>query len=1676
MENNLGSIINDNNLNQNNQNQKVNVIKSEFIRKIINKSISRKNPMVINFILFEIISILLPKLIFSKNFMEIKVNQIGYNQIISDDYNDTLPFKVFVNNVPKLLRNKKVYVESINDLIYLEWPMITTNINVTYMFSNLTTIISVKMNISGINGNMSYMFYNCNNLEQFTYGIHYDISYGIQDMRSMFYNCYSLKSFDFTNLYLDFYKENTSDITTTTTNNKGKTSKITETIYNYYYYDVSFANMFHNCKSLVSIDFGSNNIGKIIDMRGMFYNCFSLKSINLIKILPGNNVNLSYMFYNCSRLKNFDINNINIIDMKYIFYNCTLLNNINIESFSCSSSYINMSNVFYNCYNLKSLQGDFSNLNINDAREMFYNCSFSTLNFNPNKVYNNINMTKMFYNCTQLQNIIFNDENLPISPNDLSYAFYNCISLTNLSFNNFKTDKLREISYMMFNCKKLIYFSIENSNFSNLLTKNMRGVFQNCEKITSLNLTLFSTPNVEIMWDMFKGCGSLQTLNQKFDTSNVVDMESMFEGCSSLTSLNLDNFKTPKVHYMNKMFCNCQKLQTLNIRLLTSNELGTMHQMFYNCQNLTYLDIYSLNENDQSIFEMFKGASTDFQFCVENDEKIPKLFKKITSLSGTSRDCSAKCYGKTKERVSILGQKLCCANYEYNGHCCDVCPSRTKPASPTNKSCIYFTCEKDEYYNYNQNGCIEKVPVGYYENDTKLRTIDKCPENCTSCEKKSTQKRVYCLTCKKINNKLLFLFFGNCISSCSHGYYNKSGVLTCNCVTTECSSCTEESLEKGLCSSCASGYYPKSGEYNGIYKKCYKEPPKYYFSGKEFVPCYSSCQNCFGEGNKTHHNCISCDSNNAFVIKKTINKNITKNCYKKCDYHYYFDNKNDYQCSQTKECPLSYKFLIVELGECVKACPSDYRMKLRNECYKECPKGISKQKDKTQCAIICPVDAPFELVEEQSCVDSCTIMERNEKLCITNNIGNMTNLQIQKIIHDDIISDLVNKFNYSIISDNYSLLIEEKNTTYEIITTKNQNKNNKTSNINFGRCESILKEYYAIPDNEPLYILKMDAYIEGKMGPIVVYEVFYPLDSKNLVQLDISICEGETIGISYYLELENPELYDKNNPIYNDICHPYTSVDGVDMTLSEKQKDYENNNKSLCEENCEYIGYDKLDKLVKCNCDIKDGSTVISDIKVDKSKLYDFMGIDKLANFDVLKCVNLIIQKEYLLGNIGFYTFVPSFICYFVAVIVFYVKDFEIIKIKINNFVIAKKNLEYLRERKKKMLEDELNKKNKYVEPVFLSFMKKKKIKKKPIILDSNIYKVENDKLITNEKESSTKLKQNDTIEEKITEEDIPQDNSAVRLRHPNNTIINVNNIHNDIVIIKKTSNNAPPPKTSGSNKLEKNDINIYSKKKGTNNLTEKMVFRNANVDFNTKMAQIEKEENKMKLLFKKNDKELNELSFKAAVKYDDRTFWKLYFSFLKAEHLLVRIINKRDYNSVVVKIYLFLYNAGLSYTVNGLFFDDEAIEEIFAEGGQFNFINQLPQIIYSSIITFALFAILDYLALTEDKVLDIKRGKIVKVVEKKANDTIRTLQIKYAFFFILSFVFLLACWYYMTCFCAVYRNTQFHLLKDTLISFGISMLTPFAAKLIPAIFRIYGLRKRSHIFYRISEFTQMLL
>ncbi len=57
-----------------------------------------------------------------------------------------------------------------------------------------------------------------------------------------------------------------------------------------------------------------------------------------------------------------------------------------------------------------------------------------------------------------------------------------------------------------------------------------------------------------------------------------------------------------------------------------------------------------------------------------------------------------------------------------------------------------------------------------------------------------------------------------------------------------------------------------------------------------------------------------------------------------------------------------------------------------------------------------------------------------------------------------------------------------------------------------------------------------------------------------------------------------------------------------------------------------------------------------------------------------------------------------------------------------------------------------------------------------------------------------------------------------------------------------------------------------------------------------------------------------------------------------------------------------------------------------------------------------------------------------------------------------------------------IYKNTQYHLLKDSLISFGISMLTPFLIYLIIGLFRIPSLsnsKNKRECLYKFSKVLQ---
>jgi len=267
------------------------------------------------------------------------------------------------------------------------------------------------------------------------------------------------------------------------------------------------------------------------------------------------------------------------------------------------------------------------------------------------------------------------------------------------------------------------------------------------------------------------------------------------------------------------------------------------------------------------------------------------------------------------------------------------------------------------------------------------------------------------------------------------------------------------------------------------------------------------------------------------------------------------------------------------------------------------------------------------------------------------------------------------------------------------------------------------------------------------------------------------------------------------------------------------------------------------------------------------------------------------------------------------------------------------------------------------------------------------------------------------------------------------------------------------------------NNTNIKLNLKSSNNYIDKIENNNNDIlKFNNF---IEKNEYKLNNI-KYNDYELNNLNYNDALKIDKRTYIQYYFSLLRMKHILIfTFYTNNDYNSRIIKIILFLFSFSLYFTINALFFSDSTIHKIYEDYGSYNFIYQLPNIFYSTIITSFIDLIIKYFSLSEKDVLKLKKEK--NNINENKNKLLKLLKIKFLIFFILVLLFLILFWYYLSCFCAVYRNTQIHLIKDTLISFGLSLIYPLLLNLIPGIFRIPSLIKHRICIYRISKIIQLI-
>ena len=717
---------------------------------------------------------------------------------------------------------------------------------------------------------------------------------------------------------------------------------------------------------------------------------------------------------------------------------------------------------------------------------------------------------------------------------------------------------------------------------------------------------------------------------------------------------------------------------------------------------------------------------------------------------------------------------------------------------------------------------------------------------------------------------------------------------------------------------------------------------------------------------------------------------------------------------------------------------------------------------------------------------------KNKYMCQNEIIIN--NNCIYTFVGEEQFEELYKQIKDYFFKNNYTennTIIQTQNVIFQITKLKDQeNSNNPNiSSVDLGECKERLKVHYEIIEDF-LIIYKIDIKNSDLTKTYVEYEIY---DARNLTFLNLSVCNDLKISINAPVALNDltSSLYDnmkksgynlfnQSDSFYNDICATYTTENGTDITLSDRKKVLYNNygNISLCQRGCDLEYYNSTSKKINCKCypqsnEIKINLTSFVDALNLNFIVYNFMSSLKNSNFLVLKCYKLAIELINIGKNIGRIIMTLIIFISFIFFLIFCFYDFK----KINGYIKSFHNLKVNFRRKircntrisskkaiTKMLSPKKSSKtinyktepdkfainitrNKRKNTTKISNTKIKKLKFAPPKREGSIYK--NGSPIKNKK-----------IGYKISSKKHLEDHYK---SSKNNKNLHIDNEDSHVKIVNFTN--------LGINKL---NPNRSSKKLKTQVIKHKPT--NKSVSFHQNNNKNDKIKHNYQNL---NDRELNTLEYKQALLIDKRTYFQYYWSLLKKNQLLLfTFFSKNDYNLVSVKICLFLLTFSLYFTINGFFFSDNTMHKIYVDRGEYNIIFQIPQMLYSTAISIFINMLLKQLSLSEKNILVIKQENNIRRIAELSKKIRKWLIFKFIIFFILNFLLLFFFWYFISCFCAVYTNTQTILLKDTLISFTLSMLYPFGKNIIPGLFRIPALRaknKDKQILYKISHILSLL-
>ena len=888
----------------------------------------------------------------------------------------------------------------------------------------------------------------------------------------------------------------------------------------------------------------------------------------------------------------------------------------------------------------------------------------------------------------------------------------------------------------------------------------------------------------------------------------------------------------------------------------------------------------------------------------------------------------------------------------------------------------------------------------------------------------------------------------------------------------KCELCNKESISQNLCIKCNNqkGYYylnkkslSKKLDINE-YIECINnntKPSNFYFNieNNDYESCYEICKTCKYGGDGNENNCTSCETD--YIFKPDVYD--TTNCVIKCQYFYYYTSIGHYKCTQDFECPETYNLKIEEKGKCIDYCENDniYKYQYNGECYKECPDNTNHDDNEFICKDIN--------------LNKCLLTEN-----IINSLNeNSTDDEVEKFV-----KKYVNEFNYT---DNHVSVL--KNNIYIINIYKNGKCISDLSlsipEIDFGECYIKVKNNYNIEDN--LVIVIISKKINGVNYPkMLSYSMYEPNSGTKLLINDI--CKNEVLFVKenlinkfdnstdinslFYLAKQNIDIFNISSDFYTDICYHFNSpVEGKDIALKDRILLYFPNI-TLCEDDCQIKGVNLTTFKAICECKLNNimSNNIFGNNILVQSKLGEIKDIISKTNIEVIKCYKDLFVFKYYISNIGLYIITTLIIIQIILSIFYFCKSsYSIMKYIIS---ITEKYISFLSFHKNNVLLSTYNNS--------LS-IQKKKLSNEPPKKDAKISNEINE--IDNQKRNNKKGKGNNENRNKLKINSIQPQKMILNenfLEKYNEKIPINNNSKNNFDLTQNISKRMSR-KTKTKNIIHFKNFKSYLKKSSDE------VFLNSDAPINN--VKLPQSYIKNSLMINIKDEvslnieeylstEPDDMDYDDAIKRDKRKFCQFFYDKLKINQLLLStFLTKEPLRPKPLKILLFILNIDLYLMINGLFFTEDYISEMFNVSdneGILPFIERfMNRFLYITLVGVIVGYIIECFFVDEKKIKGIfKREKEnIIVLKYKITLIIKDIMIRNKCFIVFSFIITTFTLYYVFCFNNIYPSMKEEWLKSSVIIIFLMQALAVLKSFLETSIRFISFKCKSEKIYKVSIF-----